>query len=93
MHYKIIMKDALIGPNDPLYPLTVKYQVKISRSSTSNSNSIYVFRKRRGYRLRIGHPISSDQIHLRNFADNEIVRGPVTVDVAENMIKKHLHQF
>lgn len=83
--------DAIItNPNDELYDLQAKYNVKISRSN--QSDAVYIFR-RKAYRIRVGHPISRAQKHLHNFIENEEVRGKVTKDVVETVIKMYLNKF
>lgn len=88
---KITILDRRIDADDPLYSLETKYNVKISRSQSSDA--VYITRKTNGFRLRIGHPISRNQNHLQNFAINEEIRGRVTKDIVEVAIKKYLHRF
>ena len=75
------INDALVkDPSDELYPLTQKYNVKINRSRGGKSgneyDTVYVFRKRYGFRVRIGHPIAKNQRHIRNFAENYEITRP-----------------
>lgn len=83
--------DAIItNPNDELYDLQTKYNVKISRSNASDA--VYIFRKR-SYIVRVGHPIPRTQKHLMNFRKNKEVHGKVTKDVVETVIKMYLNNF
>ena len=92
MYYKIEIIDAIIkDPSDPLYELQQKYNVKISRSN--QSDAVYIFRKRAHYLLRIGHPISRNQSHLKNFDENIPIKGKVTKDIIEEEIKRRLSKF
>jgi len=80
-----MINDAIItNPNDELYDLQQKYNVKISRSNSSNA--VYVFRNR-NYIIRIGHWIPENQNHIKNFTEN-IVRDKVNKNVVEKVIKQ-----
>lgn len=81
----MIYKDAIItDPSDELYDLQNKYNVKISRSGSSNA--VYVFRTK-NYRIRIGHYIPPTQNHIYNFREN-IIKKKVDKKVVEEVIKK-----
>lgn len=87
----IIITDAIItDPNDELYDLQTKYNVKISRSN--QSDAVYIF-KRRAYIVRVGHPILKGSNQLINFAVNVSVRGKVTKSIVENTIIKYQNKF
>lgn len=80
------IKDAIItDPNDELYDLQKIYNVKISRSNSSNA--VYIFRNRNDKIIRIGHWIPENQKHIRNF-DKNIVREKVNRNVVEKVIKQ-----
>ena len=86
-----LFRDAQItDPKDPLYPLLAKYNVKINRSNSSDA--VYVYRKPRGFRLRIGHYIPTGQKHLRNFSEN-YETSKVSPKIVEEQIKKYLNRF
>ena len=79
------IKDAIItNPNDELYSLQQKYNVKISRSNSSDA--VYIFRNR-NFIIRIGHPISKNQVHIMNFSKNFIVKN-VNKSIVEAIIIK-----
>lgn len=87
---KVIILDKRIDANDPLYSLETKYNVKISRSQSSDA--VYITRKTDGFRLRVGHPIPKTQKHIRNFSENYVVQKVKYEDV-EKAIKHYLHRF
>ena len=80
-----MLNDAIItNPNDELYDLQNKYNVKISRSGSSNA--VYIFRTS-NYRIRVGHYIPPQQKHIYNFREN-VIKKNVSREVVENVIKK-----
>ena len=85
-----IYDEIITNKNDELYSLQEKYNVKISRSGSSNT--VYVFRTRNGYRIRIGHPISKSQQHIRNFGRTYNASSP-SRDLVEKLIKENLSKF
>lgn len=82
----IDVADAQIkDPSDELYDLQEKYNVKISRSNSSDA--VYFFKTAKA-KVRVGHPISKKQNHLSNFRYNVVIKGKVTKnDVEEAIIK------
>lgn len=80
----IIIDEIIKDPNDELYDLQKKYNVKISRSNSSNT--VYIFRNRNKI-IRVGHAISKNQKHIRNFEEN-IVSLKVNKEVVEKVIKE-----
>ena len=85
-----IYDEIITNQNDPLYSLQSKYNVKISRSGSSSS--VYVFRTRNGYRIRIGHPINKSQQHIRNFSRTYNATNP-SKELVEKIIKENLSKF
>lgn len=86
---KVTAIDALITSSiDELFDLQEKYNVKISRSNSSDA--VYIFRNRRQDTVRVGHPISKadKKWHLKNFAVSVEV-PKVTREIVENAIKQH----
>lgn len=80
------IKDYIItNPNDELYELQKKYNVKISRSNSSNA--VYIFRTD-SYRIRIGHYIEPNSNHIRNFKEN-VVRKNVSKSIVEKVIQQY----
>lgn len=77
-----------MDPNDELYNLQQKYNVKISRSNSSDA--VYIFRTRK-YQVRVGHPISKSQNHLHNFK-NVPTKQKVTKQLVEETIQKFFNQ-
>lgn len=71
------------NPNDELYDLQKKYNVKISRSNSSDA--VYIFRNR-NYIVRVGHYIDPNSNHLMNFKYNVVVKK-VTKENVEKTIK------
>lgn len=85
-----IYDEIITNKNDELYSLQEKYNVKISRSGSSNT--VYVFRTRNGFRIRIGHPISKNQQHIRNFSRTYNATKP-SKELVEQLIKENLSKF
>lgn len=85
-----IYDEIITNKNDELYSLQAKYNVKISRSGSSDT--VYVFRTRNGYRIRIGHPINKSQQHIRNFSRTYNASSP-SKDLVEKLIKENLSKF
>lgn len=89
--YKISkINDAIItDPKDELFDLQEKYNVKISRSNSSNA--VYIFRNQK-YKIRIGHPIPKNQNHIPDFDWNKSVfTNKVTKQLVEEIIKKNFN--
>lgn len=87
---KIKTNDAIItDPNDELYDLQAKYNVKISRSN--KSDAVYIF-KTASKKMRIGHYIPLTQSHIYNFQRN-VIQKKVTKDVVEKAIIKYYHEL
>lgn len=88
---KMLIIDKIItDPNDELYDLQAKYNVRINRSQSSNT--VYIFRTQSGFRIRIGHPIAKNQEHIRNFSKN-IISNDVSKKFVEEQITKYLSKF
>lgn len=85
MNIKNIKDYQINDPNDELYDLQKKYNVKISRSNSSNA--VYISRTD-NYRIRIGHYIDPKSNHIRNFKEN-IVRKNVSKSIVEKVIQKY----
>ena len=84
------LNDAIItDPKDELYDLQKKYNVKISRSNSSDA--VYIWRNP-NYKIRVGHYIDKNQKHIRNFQEN-IIKKNVSKIVVENVIKKFFKKF
>lgn len=82
-----MIDDAIItNENDELYDLQKKYNVKISRSNSSDA--IYIFRTK-SKKLRIGHPISKEQNHLMNFKINISTRETITKAFVDMILKQY----
>lgn len=81
------MRDAIItNKNDELYDLQEKYNVKISRSNSSDA--VYIWRNNK-FKVRIGHPISKNQNHIWNFDINEVTKERVGRGIVEKVIKMY----
>lgn len=90
---EVNINDAIISnPNDELYGLQEKYGVKISRSNSSDA--VYIFKSRKKFTLRIGHPMTKEQFkkHLHNYS-KEIKTRKVDYETVENGIKQYLNRF
>lgn len=89
--YKITkVKDAIVtDPKDELFDLQEKYNVKISRSNSSNA--VYIFRNRDDI-IRIGHTIPKGKSHIWNFnKDKSVFTDKVTKQLVEETIKKNFN--
>lgn len=64
----LIIDKIITDPNDELYDLQEKYNVKINRSCSSDA--VYIFKNRTNFTVRVGHPIPKSMKHIRNFAIN-----------------------
>ena len=84
---KIIeVNDEIIkNETDELYDLQQKYNIKISRSNSSDA--VYIFRNQ-SFRVRVGHFIPKHQNHLNNFRYNIQVNN-VTKSIVEKVIQKY----
>jgi len=91
MKLKIVKLDdaQITDPNDELYDLQSKYDVKISRSNSSNA--VYIFRKP-SKKARIGHYINPNSEHLKNFFIN-FIRKKVDYHTVEECIKKIINEL
>ena len=91
LFYKISkINDAIItDPKDELFDLQEKYNVKISRSNSSDA--VYVFRNRDDI-IRIGHSIPKGKSHIWNFnKDKSVFTDKVTKQLVEETIKKNFN--
>ncbi len=82
-----ILDAQITDPDDELYDLQKKYNVKISRSGSSDA--VYIF-KTKSYKIRVGHPMSKEQQrkHLHNYR-KDIWTNEVTKEIVESTIKKY----
>lgn len=81
-----ITDEQITNPNDELYDLQKKYNVKISRSNSSKA--VYIFRQR-NYVVRIGHRMTREQ--MKNHIPCKVyvwVNKP-TKEIVEDVIKKY----
>lgn len=91
LFYKISkINDAIItDPKDELFDLQEKYNVKISRSNSSDA--VYIFRNRDDI-IRIGHFIPKGKYHIWNFnKDKSVFTDKVTKQLVEETIKKNFN--
>lgn len=86
----LIIDKIITDPNDELFDLQSKYDVRINRSQSSDA--VYIFRTRRGFCVRVGHPIPKSKNHIRNFTIN-IETKRVTKQLVESAIKQYLNRF
>lgn len=83
-----ITDEQITNPQDELYSLQEKYNVKISRSQSSDA--VYIWSRTRKRQIRIGHPISRNSKHLHNFIRN-FNREKVDYKTVDEILKEITH--
>lgn len=81
-----ILDAQITNPNDELFPLQKKYNVKISRGG--KWGSVYIKRTNK-FIVRVGHPMNAKQKQSHIPVDRDVWTSKVTKEIVENTIKKY----